>query len=165
MLLKENAMEHIWAPWRMAYVIGEKEKGCIFCDKPKENKDSDNLILYRGERNFIILNNYPYNPGHLMVAPYRHVAHLEELSPEELYEHFDIVRRSIKALKEVLNPGGFNIGINIGKVAGAGVAGHIHTHIVPRWEGDTNFMPVIAETKVLPEALASTYDKLRRNIA
>lgn len=158
-------MEHIWAPWRMAYVIGEKEKGCIFCDKPKENKDSDNLILYRGERNFIILNNYPYNPGHLMVAPYRHVAHLEELSPEELYEHFDIVRRSIKALKEVLNPGGFNIGINIGKVAGAGVAGHIHTHIVPRWEGDTNFMPVIAETKVLPEALASTYDKLRRNIA
>ena len=158
-------MEHIWAPWRMAYVIGEKERGCIFCDKPKENKDSDNLILYRGERNFIILNNYPYNPGHLMVAPYRHVAHLEELSPEELYEHFDIVRRSIKALKEVLNPGGFNIGINIGKVAGAGVEGHIHTHIVPRWEGDTNFMPVIAETKVLPEALASTYDKLRGNIA
>lgn len=158
-------MEHIWAPWRIEYVLREKEKGCILCDKPKEGEDSDNLILYRGERNFVIMNNYPYNPGHLMVAPYRHIADLQGLSAEELYEHFDIVRRSATALSEALNPDGFNIGINIGRVAGAGVVGHIHTHIVPRWQGDTNFMPVIAEAKVIAEGLAATYAKLKGKIA
>ena len=158
-------MEHIWAPWRIEYVLREKEKGCIFCDKPKEDKDSDNLILYRGESNFVIMNNYPYNPGHLMVAPYRHIADLQGLSAEELYEHFDIVRRSATALREALNPDGFNIGINMGRVAGAGIEGHIHTHIVPRWQGDTNFMPVIAEIKVIAEALAATYAKLKGKIA
>jgi ATP adenylyltransferase len=145
----------------MEYILSDKQKGCIFCNKPKEGKDEQNLILYRGEKNFMILNNYPYNPGHLMVAPYRHIASLEELSAEELYEHFDIVRKGVKTLKEALNPHGFNIGINLGKVAGAGIEGHIHTHIVPRWDGDTNFMPVIAETRVLPEALAVSYAKLR----
>lgn len=158
-------MEHIWAPWRIEYVLREKEKGCIFCDKPKEAEDSDNLILYRGESNFVIMNNYPYNPGHLMVAPYRHIADLQDLSAEELYEHFDIVRRSATALREALNPDGFNIGINMGRVAGAGIEGHIHTHIVPRWQGDTNFMPVIAEIKVIAEALAATYAKLKGKIA
>lgn len=158
-------MEQIWAPWRMEYVLGEKERGCIFCDKPKEDKDSDNLILYRGAKNFAILNSYPYNPGHLMVAPYRHIAQLEELSPEELYEHFAMVAKSVKALKEALHPDGFNIGLNLGKVAGAGVEGHVHTHIVPRWQGDTNFMPVIAATRVIPEALAATYSKLQGKIA
>ena len=158
-------MEHIWAPWRIEYVLREKEKGCIFCDKPKEDKDSDNLILYRGESNFVIMNNYPYNPGHLMVAPYRHIADLQGLSAEELYEHFDIVRRSATALREALNPDGFNIGINMGRVAGAGIEGHIHTHIVPRWQGDTNFMPVIAEIKVIAEALTATYAKLKGKIA
>ena len=158
-------MEHIWAPWRIEYVLREKEKGCIFCDKPKEDKDSDNLILYRGESNFVIMNNYPYNPGHLMVAPYRHIADLQDLSAEELYEHFDIVRKSATALREALNPDGFNIGINMGRVAGAGIEGHIHTHIVPRWQGDTNFMPVIAEIKVIAEALTATYAKLKGKIA
>jgi ATP adenylyltransferase len=145
----------------MEYVLMEKGEGCIFCHKPKEGKDSDNLILYRGVSNFTMLNSYPYNPGHLMVAPYRHIAHFGEMSPEELYEHFDIVRKMVGLLEEVLHPAGFNIGINMGKVAGAGVEGHIHTHIVPRWEGDTNFMPLIADTKVLPEALAITYAKLK----
>ena len=154
-------MEQLWAPWRIEYIQMEKPEGCILCDKPKQNNDEPNYILYRGERNFIILNAYPYNPGHLMIAPYRHIASLEELTDEELKEHFEIVRRSTKILREVFNPGGFNLGINLGKVAGAGIDDHFHTHIVPRWQGDTNFTPVIANVKVLPEALSETYHKLK----
>ena len=142
----------------------EKPKGCILCDKPKEKEDELNYILYRGERNFVILNSFPYNPGHLMVAPYRHVASLEELNDEELWELFDIVRRSTGVLRRIFNPAGFNIGINIGRTAGAGIDRHVHTHIVPRWEGDTNFMPAISSTRVVPEALASTYEKLKGEI-
>ena len=158
---KESDMKHMWAPWRIEYVRMEKPKGCILCEKPKENNDTLNYILYRGDKNFVIMNSYPYNPGHLMVAPYRHVANLEELTDEELGEHFQIVNRSIKLLRQVFNPGGFNIGINVGKVAGAGIDEHLHTHIVPRWQGDTNFMPVIADVRVIPEALAETYKKLK----
>ena len=154
-------MEQIWAPWRIEYIQMEKPEGCILCDKPKQKDDAANYILYRGEKNFVILNSYPYNPGHLMIAPYRHVANLEELTDEELGEHFQIVSRGIKLLRQVFNPGGFNIGINMGKVAGAGIDGHVHTHIVPRWQGDTNFMPVISNTRVVPEALAETYKKLK----
>jgi len=154
-------MEQIWAPWRINYIQMEKPKGCILCDKPKENNDASNYILYRGDKNFVIMNSYPYNPGHLMIAPYRHVANLEELTEEELHEHFEIVSRGIKILRQVFNPGGFNIGINLGKVAGAGIDDHFHTHIVPRWHGDTNFMPVISDVRVVPEALAETYKKLR----
>ena len=154
-------MKHIWAPWRIEYIRMEKSKGCILCEKPRENNDALNYILYRGEKNFVILNSYPYNPGHLLVAPYRHVDNLEELADEELHEHFEIVRRGVKLLKQVFNPGGFNLGINIGAIAGAGIVGHFHTHIVPRWSGDANFMPVIAEARVLPEALAGTYEKLK----
>lgn len=154
-------MEPIWAPWRIEYIRMEKPKGCILCDKPKENNDGPNYILYRGQKNFVMMNNYPYNPGHLMVASYRHVAVLDELSSEELYEHFDIVRRSLKVLRRVFNPGGFNLGINMGKVAGAGIEDHVHTHIVPRWQGDTNFMPVISATRVIPEALAEIYEQLK----
>ena len=154
-------MKHIWAPWRIEYIRMEKSKGCILCEKPRENNDALNYILYRGEKNFVILNSYPYNPGHLLVAPYRHVDNLEELADEELHEHFEIVRRGVKLLKQVFNPGGFNLGINIGAIAGAGIVGHFHTHIVPRWSGDANFMPVIAEARVLPEALAETYEKLK----
>ena len=158
---KENNMERIWAPWRIQYIQMEKPEGCILCEKPKQNKDDLNYILHRGEKNFIILNSYPYNPAHLMIAPYRHVASLEELTEAERHEHFEIVSRSVKILRQVFNPGGFNIGINLGKVAGAGIDDHCHTHIVPRWQGDTNFMPVQADIKVLPEALADTYQKLR----
>jgi len=154
-------MEQIWAPWRIEYIQMEKPEGCILCDKPKQNNDEPNYILYRGENNFVILNAYPYNPGHLMIAPYRHIASLEELTDEELKEHFEIARRSTKILQQVFNPGGFNLGINLGKVAGAGIDDHFHTHIVPRWQGDTNFTPVIANVKVLPEALSETYQKLK----
>jgi len=157
-------MEHIWAPWRIKYIRMAKEgkeEGCILCDKPKENKDAPNYILHRGQKNFVILNSYPYNPGHLMIAPYRHVANLEELSNEELHEHYEMVSQSIKVLKKAFKPAGFNVGMNLGRVAGAGIDDHIHTHIVPRWSGDSNFMPVIADVRVIPEALAETYDKLK----
>ena len=132
------------------------------CEKPGQRKDTQNYILYRGDKNFVILNTYPYNPGHLMVAPYRHVANIEELTEEERNEHFEMVCRSVRVLRQVFNPGGFNIGINVGKVAGAGIDEHFHTHIVPRWQGDTNFMPVLADTRVVPEALTDTYQKLKR---
>lgn len=124
-------MKHIWAPWRIEYIQMEKPEGCILCDKPEQKDDVANYILYRGDSNFVIMNSYPYNPGHLMVAPYRHVAHLEELADEERHEHFDMVSRSVKLLKEIFSPAGFNIGMNMGKVAGAGIDDHIHTHIVP----------------------------------
>ena len=147
----------------MEYIRMKKAEGCILCEKPQQSQDNDaaNCILYRGTKNFIIMNSYPYNPGHLMVVPYRHVASLEELTDEERHEHFDIVSRGVQVLKQAFNPGGFNIGINIGKVAGAGIDDHIHTHIVPRWQGDTNCMPVIADVRVIPEALAETYEKLK----
>ena len=154
-------MKQIWAPWRIEYIQMEKPEGCILCDKPKQKDDVANYILYRAEKNFVILNSYPYNPGHLMIAPYRHVANLEELTDEERCEHFEMVSRSVKILREVFNPAGFNIGMNLGKIAGAGIDDHIHTHIVPRWQGDTNFMPVIADLRVVPEALAETYEKLK----
>ena len=154
-------MKHIWAPWRMEYIQMEKPEGCILCDKPAENTDSENLILYRAEKNFVLLNTYPYNPGHLMIAPYRHVPSLEELTDEELSDHIKVVTRSIRVLREVFNPGGFNIGTNIGKAAGAGIDDHVHTHVVPRWPGDNNFMPVLGNVRVVPQALAETYQKLQ----
>ncbi len=154
-------MEQIWAPWRIEYILMEKPEGCILCKKSGQSIDSLNYILYRGDKNFVIMNSYPYNPGHLMVAPYRHIANLEELIDEERHEHFEIVSRSIKILKQVFNPGGFNIGMNIGKVAGVGIDKHVHTHIVPRWQGDTNFMPVVSNVRVVPEALVETYNRLK----
>ncbi len=139
----------------------QKPEGCILCEKPTQDNDAANYILYRGEKNFIIMNTYPYNPGHLMIAPYRHVASLEELTDEERHEHIDIVSRSIQVLRQVFSPAGFNLGTNIGKAAGAGIVDHVHTHVVPRWQGDVNFMPVLADTRVVPEALAETYQKLK----
>jgi len=154
-------MKHIWAPWRMEYIRMTKSKGCILCEKPKEDADVANYILFRGDKNYVIMNSFPYNPGHLMIVPYRHVASLEELTKDELHEHSEIIGRSIKVLREVFNPGGFNIGMNIGKVAGAGIDDHIHTHIVPRWLGDANAITVIADIRVVPQALAETYEKLK----
>lgn len=153
-------MKHIWAPWRIQYIQSEKPAGCILCDKPKENKDAENYILYRGEHNFIMLNSYPYNPGHLMIAPYRHIATLEDLTAAERNEHFELVSRGIAVLKEAFKPGGFNFGANLGKVAGAGIDDHFHSHIVPRWQGDTNFVPVLADIRIMPQALADTYKVL-----
>ena len=154
-------MKPIWAPWRMEYIEMEKPAGCVLCERPKQNNDPASYILYRGGKNFVIMNIYPYNPGHLMIAPYRHVANLEDLTTEELHEHIEIVSRSIKVLRKAFNPGGFNVGINMGKAAGAGITDHVHTHIVPRWQGDTSFMPVFADVSVIPQALAETYEKLR----
>ncbi len=154
-------MKHIWAPWRMEYIQMEKPEGCILCQKPAQNNDAASYILYRGDKNFVIMNTYPYNPGHLLIAPYRHVATLADLTPDERHEHIDVVSRSVEILREAFNPGGFNLGTNLGKLAGAGIADHVHTHIVPRWQGDTNFMPVIGDTRVIPEALTETYQKLK----
>jgi ATP adenylyltransferase len=145
----------------MEYIRMEKPKGCFLCDEPNEDDDESNFILYRGKWNFVVMNNYPYNPGHLLVAPYRHIDALEKLPKRELYEHNDIIVKAIKVLKEAFNPTGFNVGMNIGSVAGAGTADHIHTHIVPRWQGDTNFMPVIGGLRVIPEAVTETYRKLK----
>ena len=154
-------MKHIWAPWRIEYIRAEKPAGCILCDKPKEKKDKQNYILYRGKNNFIMLNSYPYNPGHLLIAPYRHTGNMEELADEERNEHYRLVSRSIIVLKEVFKPAGFNMGANLGKVAGAGIDDHFHSHIVPRWQGDTNFIPVLGDVRVIPQALDDTYKLLK----
>jgi ATP adenylyltransferase len=153
-------MKYVWAPWRIEYIRAEKPSGCILCDKPKEKRDKENYILYRGKKNFIMLNSFPYNPGHLLIAPYRHTSNLEELDETERNEHFEMVTRSIVVLKKVFKPAGFNIGANLGRVAGAGIEDHFHSHIVPRWQGDNNFMPVLGETRVIPQALADAYDSL-----
>jgi ATP adenylyltransferase len=158
-------MNRLWAPWRIGFIRkGECKEGCFLCQYPKEDKDEANLILHRGEKNYIILNAYPYNSGHLMVAPYRHIGKLDDLTDAESKEHFDLVRLSVGLLTRVMQPAGFNTGMNLGKVAGAGVADHIHTHIVPRWQGDANFMPVVSDTKVLPESLAMSYRRLKDSI-
>ncbi|MES0278290.1 MAG: HIT domain-containing protein [Dehalococcoidales bacterium] len=154
-------MERLWAPWRIRYIEKAKEeKSCFLCDLPAENKDAANYILYRGRLNYVILNSYPYNAGHLMVAPYRHVAGLDEMTAAERSDHIEVISRAIKVLKEVFEPEGFNTGINMGRIAGAGVDKHIHSHVVPRWQGDSNFMPLLADTKVINEALEETYQKL-----
>ncbi|MCD6559426.1 HIT family hydrolase [Thermococci archaeon] len=154
-------MKLIWAPWRIEYIRSPKHDGCIFCDFPKENRDRERLILYRGEHAFVIMNNYPYNPGHVMIAPYRHVGKWEELTDEELLDMMKLSQLMIKALKRSMNPDGFNLGVNLGRVAGAGIEDHVHIHIVPRWNGDTNFMPVVADTKIIPESLEETYKELK----
>jgi ATP adenylyltransferase len=154
-------MERLWAPWRIRYIEKAKEeKDCFLCDLPAENKDATNYILYRGRLNFVILNSYPYNAGHLMVAPYRHVAGLDEMTAAERSDHIEVIVRAIKVLKEVFKPEGFNTGVNMGRIAGAGLDKHIHSHVVPRWQGDSNFMPLLADTKVINEALEETYRKL-----
>lgn len=144
----------------MRYIVGKKTEGCFFCAIAKEHKDRENYILYRGKRGFIMLDLYPYNNGHLMIAPYEHAASPEDLDEDTLTELMLLLNKSLRLLRRVLNPQGFNIGINLGRAAGAGVEDHVHIHVVPRWEGDNNFMPVLSETKVIPELLDETYDKL-----
>ncbi len=154
-------MKHIWAPWRIEYIRQAKPQGCILCDKPKENKDEANRILFRGKLCFVMLNNYPYNPGHLMVVPYRHIANLEELTGKEQLELFEAITKCISSLKTALKPAGFNVGINLGRAAGAGIDDHVHAHVVPRWNGDNNFMPVIGDVRVIPQAVSDTYVQLK----
>lgn len=157
-------MENLWAPWRIDYILSKKPAGCIFCDKPAENRDEDNLILFRGKYHFIILNAYPYNNGHMMVVPYRHTATLAEWAPDEQQEMMALADLGVELLKRTMRPDGFNLGINMGLVGGAGVADHIHLHIVPRWNGDTNFMPVLSDTRVISEHLRATYYKLKEEL-
>ncbi|MEW6380683.1 MAG: HIT domain-containing protein [bacterium] len=154
-------MEKIWAPWRMQYILSEKKSGCIFCEKAQESEDRGNYILFRDTLGFVIMNIFPYNNGHLMIAPYRHAASLEELSSEELFQIMTLTKKSVACLQEAMKADGYNIGMNVGAVAGAGIADHLHLHIVPRWCGDTNFMPVLADIKVLPQHLDTTYDILK----
>jgi ATP adenylyltransferase len=157
------ATDRIWAPWRLEYVKDaskDVEQGCIFCAKPAEEDDRENLIVHRGEHCFVILNLYPYTNGHLMVAPFEHVAGLEDLPPETTAEMMALAQRAIALLNADYEPHGFNVGFNQGRVAGAGVEHHIHMHVVPRWGGDTNFMPVLADTRVMPQTLEQTYDAL-----
>ena len=154
-------MEKIWAPWRMEYILSEKKSGCIFCEKFQAGEDKKNYILFRDTLGFVMLNIFPYNNGHLMVSPYRHVSEMDELSGEESAQLMDLVRKSLSSLRKAVKPDGYNVGMNIGSVAGAGIADHLHIHIVPRWLGDTNFMPILAETKVLPQHLNHTFEILR----
>ena len=155
-------MERLWSPWRMEYIEAAKDDpdGCIFCDLPAKGDDAATLILARGERAFVLMNSFPYNPGHLMVAPFRHAGDFEELHDDELADIDALLKRSLRALREEMEPQGFNIGMNLGRVAGAGIPDHVHWHVVPRWNGDTNFMPVVGQTRVLPELLEETYRKL-----
>ncbi|MBJ7355402.1 MAG: HIT domain-containing protein [Thermoleophilaceae bacterium] len=158
--------DRLWAPWRMQYVehhgpdTSEGKTGCIFCDFPAEDNDTKNLIAHRGELAYVILNGFPYNNGHVMVVPYEHNAKLHEVSPETAQEITELTQLALKVLEGVYHPGGFNIGINQGDAAGAGIGAHLHQHIVPRWVGDTNFMPVVADVRVLPEALSGSYEKI-----
>jgi ATP adenylyltransferase len=149
----------------MAYIERADEGGCIFCDKPKEKDGDGNLILHRGTTCFVILNAFPYNPGHVMVSPFRHVGLPRELSGEERLEIMDLLALSHDVIEGTMRPQGANIGVNLGRTAGAGILGHMHLHLVPRWNGDTNFMPVIGQTKVIPEGLRETYRKLRAAFA
>ena len=151
----------IWAPWRIEYVLSEKPKSCFLCDYPKDNNDQKRLILHRGDEAFVIMNYYPYNNGHLLIAPYKHIDSLSGMSKTAKLEVIELMDISIQILNKAMNPDGFNTGLNLGIVAGAGIKDHIHMHIVPRWIGDTNFMPVTGHTKVLCEGLSETWKNLK----
>ncbi|MEM4575870.1 MAG: HIT domain-containing protein [Candidatus Nezhaarchaeales archaeon] len=155
----------LWAPWRIKYIESPRVESCIFCVSSSEDRDRENLVIYRGAHSFILMNKYPYNTGHLMVAPYRHVKDLISLREDELLDIMKSVNMSIRVLNEALRPEGFNIGINMGRAAGAGIEDHVHVHVVPRWIGDTNFMPILSNVKVIPELLESTYDRLKKALS
>ena len=154
----------IWAPWRLEYVkdaAKDNEDDCIFCAKPAADDDEANLIVHRGERCFVILNLFPYTNGHLMVAPYEHVGALQDLDADTVAEIMALAQKAMRRLEEVYSPQGYNVGFNQGRIAGAGFENHIHMHVVPRWGGDTNFMPVLADTRVMPQTLQQSYEALR----
>ena len=154
-------MKKLWAPWRIEYIRESKGDGCIFCDKPANGDDRAMLILYRGELSYVMMNLFPYNNAHLMIAPYEHVADPLDLSPEAKPEIMALTDKSMEIIRKLMNPEGFNFGANFGVSAGAGIEEHIHYHLVPRWQGDTNYMPVVGHTKVQVQGLRETYDELR----
>lgn len=157
-------MKQLWAPWRIEYILGPKPEECIFCALPSEDRDREHLILHRGKMNFIIMNRFPYNAGHIMIVPYFHTSNFDGLDAATLSEMMLLTRASTDCLSEVMRPEGFNTGLNIGQAAGAGIREHLHMHVVPRWVGDSNFMAVMEEVRVVPEHLLATYDKLRKAI-
>jgi ATP adenylyltransferase len=155
-------MDYLWTPWRYAYVsTAEKSTGCIFCDLPKLNDDAKARIVYRGEHCFIILNSYPYTPGHVMIVPFAHLDQLQNLPAEAAHEMMNLSQKMENVLRSLYSPDGINLGMNIGKAAGAGVAGHIHMHVLPRWVADANFVSVVGETRILPEGLEITYERIK----
>lgn len=154
-------MKSIWAPWRSEYIGSEKPESCLFCDVSGTEQKEGCYVLFSGSVSIVMLNKYPYTGGHLMIAPKRHIAGLDALSPEESIDIFRLMRVSTVALTSEISPDGFNVGMNLGKTAGAGIEDHLHMHVVPRWEGDTNFMPVLSGTKVLSVHLEETYDRLK----
>jgi ATP adenylyltransferase len=155
-------MEYLWSPWRFDYVsIAAKDTGCIFCTALQKADEPDSLVVYRGQHNFIILNRFPYNNGHLMIAPYEHIANLEEAARPAAEEMMVLTQRVIQTMREVYKPDGFNVGMNLGRIAGAGVDTHYHMHVVPRWSGDTNFMTALSQTRVIPESFETTLSKLK----
>jgi len=158
--MKGEGMERLWAPWRLQYVAQEKPDGCIFCDKPLAGDDRAAHIVRRGKLAYVMLNTFPYNNGHLMVAPFAHTSELENLPPDTLLELMQLAQQCIRAFKLVFSPDGLNLGFNLGAAAGAGVKDHLHLHLVPRWAGDTNFMPVLADVRVIPQSLDQSYDVL-----
>jgi ATP adenylyltransferase len=158
------ATQRIWAPWRLPYVTNaskDAEAECIFCTKSAEDNDEANLIVHRGERCFVILNLFPYTNGHLMIAPYDHLPTLQELDGDTVAEVMSLAQRAMVVLDQRYEPQGYNVGVNQGRVAGAGYDGHIHLHVVPRWAGDTNYMPVLADTRVMPQSLEQSYETLK----
>ena len=157
-------MRYLWSPWRMNYIQSNKtDNGCILCREANQPDSPKNLIVYRGKENFIILNRYPYTSGHLMIVPNKHCSSLVELKPETRCEMMELTTKALKVLQFLYHPQGFNIGMNIGEAGGAGITEHIHLHIVPRWNGDTNFMSSLADTRVLPESLEDTYHHIRES--
>lgn len=154
-------MDNLWAPWRIEYILGPKPDECVFCLPEHRDEDEDRLILYRGELAFVIMNKYPYNNGHLMVTPFRHIMCLTQATPEETHEMATLTRECANIIKQHFNPGGINVGLNIGEAAGAGIKEHLHFHLVPRWNGDSSFMAAFSETRVIPEHLSSTYKNLK----
>lgn len=157
-------MEQLWRDWRMQYIESahEADEACIFCELPLQEPE-EAMVLKKTPRAFALMNLYPYNPGHVMVAPTRHTASLESLDPEEMAHIGELLQEVVDVISAVMNPEGFNLGMNLGKVAGAGMPGHLHWHVVPRWNGDNNFMPILGETRVLPEMIRDTYRKLAPN--
>jgi ATP adenylyltransferase len=155
-------MDYLWTPWRYAYVTsGDKTKGCIFCDLPKLGDDAKARIVHRGQTCYIVLNTFPYTPGHVMVVPFAHLDELQKLPLDAVHEMMDLSQKMERVLRQLYVPDGINLGMNIGKAAGAGVAGHIHMHVLPRWVADANFVSVVGETRVLPESLETTYQRIK----
>jgi ATP adenylyltransferase len=159
-------MDYLWTPWRYRYIAdASKDEGCIFCDALAANDDAKTHIVFRGAKNFVLLNRFPYTSGHVMVVPYTHVAELSATEPDTLPDMMRIAQRVQSALEKTYHPQGYNLGMNLGRAAGAGVVGHLHLHVLPRWSGDANFMTVIGETRVEPEDLSTTWEKLRKALA